>query len=234
MWSRPACLFTVTVLTSLFSIPSASAHTWAVKDREIETQLLAPNGYTETSVEKGGVVSGQVRLLTGGTLKDAVVYIKEIPHGKEFTKEIPTLEEKDGVFHPHVLVIPVGGTVELRNTDSEMHNLHSYAQKNASFNEGIPSQGEPIYRRFNFPEIVKIGCDIHREMSAWIVVRDNPYYSITGEEGGYEISNIPPGQYKLGLWHESLQREGLASLTTLVEVEPEKGLEVDFYLASEK
>lgn len=197
--------------------------------------FLYPDRYTESEVKEGGTVSGKAMSLEGGTLKDAVIYIRGISQGKVFTiPEEPFLNQKEGVFSPRVLVVPVGSNVEIRNSDPEAHNLHSYSTRNVSFNEGIPAGGKPLSRRFDFVEAVRIGCDIHKEMQAWIIVRDNPYYCITKEDGLFKIEDLPPGGYKLCIWHEDFTREELAALTTDIKIEPDTEFEVDFYLSHYK
>ncbi len=208
---------------------------------DADTVREAPVRYNEINVDNGGSISGVVRSLTdkaAPSLKDAVVYIKGMQRGKAFAgssgDEIPVIDQKDFVFVPHVTVVPVGGAVELRNADPEMHNLHSYSAKNASFNEAIASAGRPVRKKFDFVEAVRIGCDLHQEMSAWIVTRDNPYYYLTAEDGSFVIKDIPPGRYKLALWHEGFSREELAALCTGIDVEPRSEFEVDFYLVHKR
>ncbi|MFQ5956277.1 MAG: hypothetical protein ACE5KK_00705 [Candidatus Brocadiales bacterium] len=199
-----------------------------------------PKKYDVGHIDNGGSISGIVRVLSSDAaavdVEDAVVYIKGIQRGKAFARSLEAhpIDQKDYVFVPHVTVVPVGSMVELRNSDQEMHNLHSYSVKNASFNEGMPSAGEPVQKRFDFVEVVRIGCNIHKEMAAWIVVRDNPYYCLTGEDGDFKIADIPPGIYKLAVWHEDFDREELAALYTDVKVEWGKEFEVDFYLSHKR
>lgn len=201
-----------------------------------------PVKYDEVSVDNGGSLSGVVSFLFAKdvtSVKDAVVYIKGIQKGKAHTRfageETPfVIDQKDYVFVPHVTVVPVGSTVEIKNSDPEMHNLHAFSTKNESFNEGIPAAGGPIRKRFDFVEAVRIGCDIHKEMAAWIVVRDNPYYCMTGQDGGFHIENIPPGSYKLAVWHEDFDREELAAISTEVSVESGSEFAVDFYLSHKR
>jgi plastocyanin len=201
-----------------------------------------PVKYTEIDVRSGGSISGAVKVLSDRAVADtkgAIVYIKDIGWGKPFVRSSDggtpfIIDQKDYVFVPHVTVVPVGCTVELRNADPEMHNLHSFSTKNASFNEGIPVAGEPIKKKLDFVETVRIGCDIHKEMAAWIVVRDNPYYCVTGEDGSFKIPDIPPGTYKLVIWHEDFDREELIALRTDVSVESGGEFEVDFYLSHRK
>ncbi|MFQ5863346.1 MAG: hypothetical protein ACE5IC_09540 [Candidatus Brocadiales bacterium] len=238
----------VTVVGILVLSPAVMAHqgrqgdaTTLKKEATAPTREI-PIEYDEIYVDDGGSVSGVVRFLSSDTaavgIKDAVVYIKGMQRGKTFARfleeKTPFIDQKGVAFVPHVLIVPVGSTVELRNTDPEMHNLHSYSVKNASFNEGIPSAGKPIRKRFDYVEVVRIGCDIHKEMAAWVVVRDNPYYCLTGEDGSFKIVDIPSGIHRLAVWHEDFDREELAALCIDVNVEPNKKFEVDFYLSHKR
>ncbi len=186
-------------------------------------------------------------------VKNAVVYLTGVNKGKAFASprsgpdeahghggagEVPassngeyTLDQKECNFIPHVQVIPAGGEVELRNGDPLMHNLHSFSMKNSSFNESIPGGGKPIHKKFEYPEVVKVGCDVHKWMSAWIVVRDNPYCAVTGDDGSFKITDIPPGKYKLNIWHEAASKEDLKKLAKDIAVEAQKEVKADFEVA---
>ncbi len=226
------------------SSPTASAHHNRQDDASMPRKDAAapvkkiPVKYEEIYVDNGGSISGVVRSLSDTAVtgvKDTLVYIKGIRQGKGFArylgeKETPFIDQKDYVFVPHVTVVPVGNTVEIRNADPDMHNIHSFSARNVSFNEGMPQAGASIRKKFDFVEAVRIGCDVHQEMGAWIVVRDNPYYHLTAEDGSFWIANIPPGTYELAVWHENFDRAELAALYTNVNVEPDREFEVDFYL----
>jgi plastocyanin len=187
-------------------------------------------------------------------VKNAVVYLVGVAKGKAFagpraeaekhghggTGEVPaelgasgeyTLDQKECTFIPHVQVIPAGGMVELRNGDPLMHNLHSYSMKNSSFNESIPGDGKPIHKKFDYPEVIKVGCDVHKWMNAWVVVRDNPYYAVTAEDGSFKITDVPPGTYKLSIWHEAASKEDLKKLVKDITVEAKKEIKADFEVA---
>lgn len=187
-------------------------------------------------------------------VKNAVVYLTGVDKGKAFVGprvaaekhghggvgEVPseaasggeyTLDQKECTFIPHVQIMPAGGTVELRNGDPLMHNLHSYSMKNSSFNESIPGDGKPVHKQFDYPEVIKVGCDVHKWMSAWIVVRDNPYCAVTKEDGSFSITDVPPGTYKLHIWHEAASKGDLKKLTKEVTIEPKKEVKIDFEVA---
>src|SRR6185436_18773562 len=98
---------------------------------------------------------------------------------------------------------PAGGTVEFLNSDRLLHNIHSTSRSNAVFNRTQP-KGRTIPIVFTKPEIVRIGCDLHGWMRAWIVVMEHPFQAVTGAAGEFAIPNVPPGKYTLNVWHETL------------------------------
>ncbi len=167
-------------------------------------------------------------------IKNAVVYIKNITKGKKFTgKWHYVMDQMACEFIPHVMVIPVNSTLEVRNSDPMAHNVHAYSLKNATFNESIPSRGKPITKSFPLPEMIKIGCDRHRWMRAWVVVMENPYYALTWFDGTFKITDVPPGDYKVSVWHEAFDEKVLASLTQDVSLKPNQAIRLDFKLSLE-
>ncbi|ODS31381.1 MAG: hypothetical protein SCARUB_03501 [Candidatus Scalindua rubra] len=138
-------------------------------------------------------------------VKTAIVSILDISKGKKFERPAknPTIDQKGCVFIPHVAVVPPGSTVDLLNSDDVMHNLHSWSIKNTAFNEGVAG-GAKLPKTFEYPETIKITCDVHKWMTAWLIVQDNPYYAITDENGKFKIEGVPPGAYTLQTWQESL------------------------------
>lgn len=159
-------------------------------------------------------------------IKSAVVSIENIEKGKKFNppSSNPSLDQKECVFVPHLLAVPVGTTLEILNSDKVMHNTHSYAIKNAPFNEGVTGGGK-LLKKFEFPELVPIKCDVHKWMTAFVVVKDNPYFAITDDNGNFKIDNVPPGTYKLQAWQEKLGKQ-----VQDITVEAGKEAKVDFEL----
>lgn len=143
-------------------------------------------------------------LSSDATIKNAVVSISNISKGKKFKKsEGQSIDQKGCVFIPHVSIVPPGSTINLLNSDDVMHNLHSWSMKNTAFNEGV-SGGGKLSKTFEYPETIKITCDVHKWMSAWLIVQENPYYALTDENGNFQIEDVPPGTYTLEAWQESL------------------------------
>lgn len=163
-------------------------------------------------------------------IKNAVVSIENIEKGKKFNhpNTPPALDQKECTFIPHVLAVSTNSTVDILNSDDVMHNVHSYAIKNSPFNEGVTGGGK-LPKKFEFQEVVPVKCDVHKWMTAFIVVKDNPYYAVTDESGNFKIDNVPPGTYKLQAWQEKLGKQ-----VKDVTVEAGKEAKADFELKARK
>ncbi len=107
------------------------------------------------------------------------------------------------MFVPRVIVVPAEGTVEFLNSDRLLHNLHSASRDNPAFNRTQP-KGRTIPIAFRKPEIIRIDCDLHPWMRAWVVVAEHPFYAVTNDRGEFVLENLPRGNYTLQVWHESL------------------------------
>ena len=139
-----------------------------------------------------------------GALKNVVVSITNISKGKKFAGgTASSIDQKGCIFSPHVAIIPPGSTIDLLNSDDVMHNLHSWSMKNTAFNEGVAGHGK-LAKTFEFPETIKMTCDVHKWMTAWLIVQANPYYALTGADGKFKIDGVPAGTYTVQAWQESL------------------------------
>jgi plastocyanin len=138
-----------------------------------------------------------------GALNNVVVSIVNISKGKKFEGGTASIDQKGCVFIPHITVVPPGSTVDLLNSDDVMHNLHSWSIKNTAFNEGVAGHGK-LPKTFEFPETIKMTCDVHKWMSAWLIVQNNPYYALTGAGGKFKLEGVPAGTYTVQAWQESL------------------------------
>lgn len=141
-------------------------------------------------------------------IKNVFVYIKKIASGKNFEKHTGNfvLSQKDCRFDPHILIVPTGARVDLLNNDNVLHNLHSWSAKNSPFNQGTPF-GQVITKEFKLKERIMVTCDIHSWMSSWIIVVENPYFALTDKNGKFKIDSIPPGNFELIAWQETLGRK---------------------------
>jgi hypothetical protein len=142
-----------------------------------------------------------------GMLANAFIYIKSGLEGKTF--EVPatpvTIDQAGCWFRPRVMGIQVNQVLEVINSDPVTHNIHPMAQINREWNHSMGPGDAPISRKFLKPEVmVPVKCNIHNWMHAFIGVVDNPYFSVSKDDGSFEIKNLPSGTYTLGIWQEQL------------------------------
>ncbi len=106
-------------------------------------------------------------------------------------------------FHPHVSVVHEGTTVAYKNSDAVSHNIHTYSVKNGGINVTVAA-GKDTKQTLKSAEAVKVACDIHPWMGAYVYVTKGTHWAVTGRDGSFTIDGVPPGEYKLEIWHEKL------------------------------
>jgi plastocyanin len=154
----------------------------------------------------------------------AVVYLESAP-GRAFEDREPDrarMDQRNETFFPGVLAVTVGTVVDFPNNDSTYHNVFSLS-KAKRFDLGRYAQGRSKSVRFDRPGIVRVFCDIHSHMSAFIIVFSHRYFGTTDAEGRYRINNIPTGTYAVVAWHEGADRE-----TRTVTIPDGGSVELDF------
>lgn len=142
-----------------------------------------------------------------GGLANVFVYIKQGLEDKKFTPpEDPVVIDQKGCwFRPRVLGVQVGQILKVTNSDPLTHNIHPLAQVNREWNQSQPPESEPFIRRFIQPEVmIRVKCNIHGWMRAWIGAVPHPYFAVTNADGAFELKNVPPGNYTLEAWQEEL------------------------------
>lgn len=135
----------------------------------------------------------------------------------------PVLDQVGCVYQPHVLLVPTGTPVDIKNSDGILHNIHTYSVKNPAFNMAQPKFKNVISKTWHEPEMIRVTCDVHDWMTAWLVVHDQPYYALTDRAGGFRLSNVPVGEHTLRVWHEEL---GERSESVSVTPDSESTLEI--------
>ncbi len=149
-------------------------------------------------------IAGRVKARGASHNGDAVVYIDAIP-GKTFdpTAEPVVLDQVKLTFIPHVLPVLVGTTIAFPNSDEVRHNVFSTSAPKR-FNLGNYPPGVTKNITFNKSGVVTLLCNVHTEMSAYVIVIETPYFAVTDRDGNYIIRNVPPGDYTVKVWHEQL------------------------------
>lgn len=146
-------------------------------------------------------IEGQIMVKNARDNRDAVVYIDKIA-GKTFpvpSTPVP-LDQVNLTFMPHVLPVLAGTTVAFPNSDEIRHNVFSPSP--IRFNLGTYAQKTTKYYRFDKPGIATLLCNVHAEMSAYVVVTETPYFAVTSKDGKFTLKDVPAGKYTLKVWHE--------------------------------
>jgi plastocyanin len=153
----------------------------------------------------------------------SIVYLESAPRGAFETRDARTvMEQRNETFLPHVLAVAAGTTVDFPNSDPTYHNVFSLSKENR-FDLGRYARGRSKSVRFDRPGVVRVFCDIHSHMSAFIVVFGHRFFAATDEQNRYRIDDVPPGAYTLVVWNEGQARE-----TREVRVPDQGVVEVDF------
>ena len=153
-------------------------------------------------------ISGKVSLREGDAVaapagEDVVVYIDGVPAPVTWPSESRerTMVMENKTFSPRLQVIPAGEEVFFPNRDAIMHNAFSLSPGNR-FDLGLYKSGASKSQRFETPGVVRLYCNIHPQMSAFVLVVENPYFARVAPDGTYRIPAVPPGIYTVKAWHE--------------------------------
>jgi hypothetical protein len=138
-------------------------------------------------------------------VQDAVVYLKDITKGKAWgkTDKTPMLDQEKCMFEPPVQVIRAG-KLDIVNSDPVLHNTHGFYGRRTAFNLALPNKDMTIPVELSRPGLVRVECDAHGWMLAHIYVAESPYYALTGKDGSFSITDVPPGSYTLVTWQHHL------------------------------
>jgi len=218
----------------------------ACKNMEV---AKAAQGY----VKNPGIIKGRVLVTTGHSgvperhSENTIVYIENVngnnykPIPKKhvllngyiaYTKEKglpakpPIVDQWNVEFMPHVLPVLKGSTIDFPNTDTVRHNVYSSDPiPGVKLKISLGTYGPDVIKTIRLEKagVIQLRCNVHQEMSAYIVVLDNPYFTVTNKKGEFTIDNVPPGGYTLKTWHEKLKTVSMEVIvkpkqTTVVEL----------------
>jgi plastocyanin len=139
-------------------------------------------------------------------VKGGAILVEGVTRGKKGGSDV-VVETQKCHFVSHVMTTGPGDHVRVKNSDAVLHNTHGFLGKATVFNVALPHKDQmvDITRRLTTPGVVRVLCDAHPHMRAWIVVHDSPYFAVTDDRGAFKIDGVPPGTYKVTLWHEAFR-----------------------------
>lgn len=167
-----------------------------------DPQICDPDSKKTTDLE---------RLIIGpqGGVANTVVYLKNIASGKalELPEQRRHLDQRHCHYIPHILLVPEGGTLDMRSSDPTLHTIHMDGA--ATFNLPFPFPDRTTSRTMSTPGLIHLRCNGgHVWMNAEMMVVAHPYYAVTDESGRYEFTDVPPGTYQIVAWHEGWNLTG--------------------------
>ncbi len=150
-----------------------------------------------------GGIAGKVNAKVAKHKKNVVVYIESAAYTG--TPKEAELDQKNQVFIPFVLPVVKGTTVKFLNNDATGHNV--FSPDGEKFDLGVYSKDETRSYAFKTEGLYTILCKMHNSMIAYVLVLQNPYFAVTGEDGAFKIEGVPPGEYTLKVWSERKKAE---------------------------
>jgi len=180
-----------------------------------------------------GPLSTEQYAVTNGKLGNVFVYVKSGPeaamHAAPTSSASVVLNQSGCRYIPHVLGVIAGGSVEFRNSDPTMHNVHTMPTGggNKVIDISMGPRGAAQTKRMDSPELmIPVRCNNHPWMNAFLNVAPTPFFEVTGPDGKFNLKGLPPGQYVLGAVQEKLGEK-----TIDVTVSPDKSAKADFNFA---
>lgn len=155
---------------------------------------------------EGPVYPQTLVLGEGNTMANIFVKVVNAPAGDHSVSEPAVVDQNGCRYHPHVMGVLAGQPLVFLNSDGLLHNVHGLPQQNREFNLGMPaSRLQAAVENLNTPEpLFPVKCDVHPWMQSFVAVMEHPYFDVTAEDGVFEISGLPPGDYEIEAWHERL------------------------------
>jgi hypothetical protein len=215
----------LTVLTALalaivLAAPAAAYEVMTVGEPGVLTGVVkfvgTPPKLDPLPVNKNRDVCGDSKeaeaLVLGpdGGVRGSVILLEGVSRGKKPVGDI-VLDNARCVFVSHVTALMTGERTRVKNSDGILHNTHGFLGKPTVFNLALPNRDQmiEITKRLTKPGVIRVVCDAHPHMTAWMIVHDSPYYAVTDQRGVFRLDGIPPGSYKVTMWHEGFRSRGL-------------------------
>ena len=184
----------------------------------------------------GGKVASEQYVVKGGKLANVYLYLKSGPPAAMSAARVPSqpvvLDQMGCQYIPHVIAVMQGGSVEFRNSDSTMHNIHTIPAEagNQTIDVTQSPHGAPQVKQFKKPEVMMpVRCNNHPWMNAFINVSATPFFAVSDSSGKFNIQGLPPGDYVLAAAHEKLGEQTLP-----VHIAANGNAKADFSFAAAK
>jgi plastocyanin len=141
-------------------------------------------------------------VVTKGKLKNVLIHINGAPAAPAPTTPA-VLDQDNCIYRPRVIGVVTGQTLQIKNSDPTFHNVHGYKGTSTVFNVAhIPNSPNIEKKLTDAGTLLKLKCDVHQWMTAWVWVQHNPWFAVSGEDGSFEIKGVPVGKYEIEAWHE--------------------------------
>ncbi len=162
------------------------------------------------------------------TIRNVMVYVKEGLGQRKYDApgEPIELDQFGCQYRPHVIAIMAGQPLRIKNGDPTNHNIHLLPKVNQELNFSQPRQGMEKDITLVKEDVFRVKCDVHPWMGCYVKVFDHPFHDVTGSDGSFSMSDLPPGKYVIEAWHEKFGTQ-----TTTIEVASDQVKEVDFTFA---
>jgi plastocyanin len=173
--------------------------------RSSASKTASPNPYPGTV---SALTSGADRAPAGWSVTDAVIYATPVGGAPRLAARsargrmpvLPELRQRDQMFVPRVLPVCIGTEVAFPNDDPFYHNVFSYSAAKR-FDLGRYGSGKSRTVIFDRPGLVKVFCEIHSDMQAYVLVLETPHFAVPAQDGAYAIEGLAPGEYDVTVWH---------------------------------
>jgi hypothetical protein len=161
-----------------------------------DPQICDPQGEKRRDLER-------LLVARDGGIANTVVYLKNVTHGKamDFPQARQSLNQRTCRYEPHILLVPVGGNLQVRSSDATLHTVHMSGA--SDYNLPFTFKDQVINRPMGRAGVVDLRCNAgHVWMNGEMIVAPHPYYAVTDQDGSFELANVPPGDYEIAAWHE--------------------------------
>ena len=170
------------------------------------------------------VIQEQALVTADGSVANVFIRLEGDFPATPIPRDPVLIDQRSCIYGPRIVGVRVGQPLVIRNDDELLHNVHSSSRAGNEFNVGQPNAGASYTFTPRAPELMlKLGCDVHRWMTAYVGVLSHPYFAVSGGSGRYTIAQVPPGTYTIRSWHEQFGER-----TQSVTVRPGASTTVDF------